>query len=266
MFGAAVTPAQGIALGPIALALTVALLAWLVVGEALLGRASFRRFRDDLAAGVPDARGRLYRSWSVWSWMLAAGALLLAALAPGFGLARLGIAWPQWSRLSAAAAGSAFVKGILIGTLLLIVLSIVAGMIALNRMRRERGATAAAAVNDAVAALLPRTRCARRGYGWLSLSAGVTEEIVQRGFLLAALVALLPPLPALAYILAAGLVFGLGHAYEGRSGIFATGVMGAAFMGVYLGTGSLRVPIVLHGLVDLNGLRLHAERDASAAA
>ena len=265
MFESAMTPAEGIALGPVALVLTAALLAWLAIGEAIAGRVSFRRFLDDLAAGVPDARSRLYRSWSRWSWMLAAAVLLLAALAPGFGLARLGIAWPQWSSLSAASAGSSFIKGVLIGTVLVLVASIVAGVVAVNRLRRAGGAPAPEAANDAVTALLPRSRRERRGYAFLSLTAGVTEEIVYRGFVLAAMVALLPPLPALAYLLLSGVVFGLGHAYQGRAGVVTTGIIGVLFMGIYLATGSLLLPIVLHVLMDLNGLRLHAQPDSPPA-
>lgn len=262
MFQSAITPAEGIELGPVALALTVALLAWLVAGEAISGRISFRRFLSDLAAGVPDARPALYRNWSCWSWAVAAGVVLLAVLSPGFGLARLGFAWPQWSSLAAASAGSSLVKGLLIGMALMIVVSIVAGAVAVSRMRRGARESAPVAANDAVSALLPRTPCERRGYALLSLTAGVTEEIVQRGFLLAAMVALLPPLPAPAYVLVGGVVFGLGHAYQGRAGVIATGVIGALFMGIYLGTGSLLVPIVLHVLMDLNGLRLHAQAAA----
>ncbi|MCR6662196.1 MAG: CPBP family intramembrane metalloprotease [Luteimonas sp.] len=264
MFQSAITPAQGIELGPVALALTVALVAWLVVGEAVSGRISFRRFLADLAAGVPDARRKLYLGWSRWSWMMAAGVLLLAMSSPGFGLERLGIAWPRWSSLAEASAGSSFVKGLLIGMVLMIVVSIVAGAIAVNRMRKADGTGAPAAANDAVAALLPTTTGERRGYAFLSLTAGVTEEITQRGFLLAAMVALLPPMPALAYILIGGAVFGLGHAYQGRSGVVATGLIGALFMGIYLATGSLLIPIVLHVLMDLNGLRVPLARDTPA--
>ena len=49
--------------------------------------------------------------------------------------------------------------------------------------------------------------------------------------------------------------FGLAHAYQGIRGIVLTGVTGAVAMGLYLLTGSLVAPIVVHATVDLaNGL------------
>jgi membrane protease YdiL (CAAX protease family) len=48
--------------------------------------------------------------------------------------------------------------------------------------------------------------------------------------------------------------FGLAHAYQGIAGIVTTGVLGGVMAGLYLGTGSLLLPVLLHTLIDLRFL------------
>jgi membrane protease YdiL (CAAX protease family) len=50
-------------------------------------------------------------------------------------------------------------------------------------------------------------------------------------------------------------------------GVFSTGIAGAIAMGVYLLTGSLLAPILLHATLDLvNGFTIYrASRDSAAA-
>jgi membrane protease YdiL (CAAX protease family) len=48
--------------------------------------------------------------------------------------------------------------------------------------------------------------------------------------------------------------FGLAHLYQGWVGVVATGFVGAVFTALYLWSGSLAVPIVLHVILDLLGL------------
>jgi uncharacterized protein len=52
--------------------------------------------------------------------------------------------------------------------------------------------------------------------------------------------------------------FGLAHAYQGRVGIVTTGVLGGVMAAVYLDTGSLLLPVVLHTLIDLRFLLVPA--------
>ena len=47
------------------------------------------------------------------------------------------------------------------------------------------------------------------------------------------------------------MLFGLAHWYQGRLGMLATGVLGAVLTQLYLTTGSLLLPMVLHVLIDL---------------
>jgi hypothetical protein len=46
------------------------------------------------------------------------------------------------------------------------------------------------------------------------------------------------------------------HAYQGPAGVIGTAVIGAIMMAVYVGTGSIVWPIVVHALFDLRTLVL----------
>jgi membrane protease YdiL (CAAX protease family) len=58
-------------------------------------------------------------------------------------------------------------------------------------------------------------------------------------------------------LLVSSVIFGLAHAYQGRSGILGTGILGAIFGIVFIVSGSLIPGQLLHTAMDLNnGLAL----------
>ena len=100
-----------------------------------------------------------------------------------------------------------------------------------------------------IQAMIPRNRAEVRFGTLLSLNAGIFEELL---FRLA--------LPALLYgafgnalfaCIVSVLVFGALHAYQGAVGIIGTVVVGAFLLALYVVTGSILVPIVVHALIDL---------------
>jgi membrane protease YdiL (CAAX protease family) len=111
---------------------------------------------------------------------------------------------------------------------------------------------------SATLALLPRTARERRLFTLVGLTAGVCEEWLYRGFLLAVGSALTGGLPDWALVGGAAVAFGLAHAYQGLVGIVTTGVLGGVMAALYLGTGSLLLPVVLHAVIDLRFLLVPA--------
>jgi membrane protease YdiL (CAAX protease family) len=97
--------------------------------------------------------------------------------------------------------------------------------------------------------LLPRTSQEFPWFTALAITAGVCEEFLFRGYVLWYLVHLMPS-PA-AWALQA-LLFGLGHAYQGRRGIVMTGLAGAFFSGVVYLSGSLWPAMLIHALMDVH--------------
>lgn len=96
----------------------------------------------------------------------------------------------------------------------------------------------------------------------MSVTAGICEEILARGFMLWYFSVWLPWWAAIAAVIA---VFGLGHAYQGLRGVLMTAAVGAIALALYLWTGSLVAPIVVHAIIDLsNGFMVYRARQPEA--
>jgi membrane protease YdiL (CAAX protease family) len=108
---------------------------------------------------------------------------------------------------------------------------------------------------------LPASSAELAGFRALSVTAGVCEEILFRGFLMALL---LPFTGTLGAVVISSVLFGLGHAYQGVVGIVKTGIVGLVMAGIYVLTGSLLAPIIVHALVDIASGQLAADVPAPA--
>ncbi|GAA0297279.1 CPBP family intramembrane metalloprotease [Psychrosphaera haliotis] len=86
-------------------------------------------------------------------------------------------------------------------------------------------------------------------YG-VSISAGICEEILFRGYLMHALG---DDLPTYGAVIISSILFGLPHIYQGPIHVIRTAVLGLIMALIYLATGSLLVPILLHIVVDMYG-------------
>ncbi|WP_440053925.1 CPBP family intramembrane glutamic endopeptidase [Pseudoalteromonas sp. T1lg65] len=101
---------------------------------------------------------------------------------------------------------------------------------------------------EPIAWIMPSTKVERNWFIFgTSLTAGICEELLFRGFLLHVLGQSLGTLPAL---FISSLVFGLFHFYQGWQGIVKTGLFGLILALIYLWTGSLWVVIALHFVWD----------------
>ena len=135
--------------------------------------------------------------------------------------------------------------------ILLILLAAVAGSGLVFRWKADRFVRL---MLEGARAILPATTRQRWGFVALAVGAGISEELVFRGFLIYYLALYFPRWPLNAQVLATAAVFGCAHVYQGWRGIAGTGILGAAFALLYLETGSLLVPIVTHTAIDLRVL------------
>lgn len=79
------------------------------------------------------------------------------------------------------------------------------------------------------------------------------EELMFRGFLMLELKSLLggSPIGLSVNLLISSAVFGLAHSYQGPSGVWSTGIVGALLGGMFvLGGFNLWLPILTHGFID----------------
>lgn len=139
--------------------------------------------------------------------------------------------------------GAYLISAIIILCAILIV-SWTAQRIKINRAFRDRFLDSM----DYVIAILPRTRRERNSFFALSLTAGVCEEILYRGFVFAYLANYMD---LVWVVLITSLLFGIAHSYQGLRGIPQTGLVGLALALLYVFTGSLLASMVLHALIDM---------------
>ena len=81
----------------------------------------------------------------------------------------------------------------------------------------------------------------------------VGEEVIYRGFLMSQIIKLLGTslLALLLNVLITSIIFGLSHSYQGRSGPWSTGIIGACLGVIYILSGfNLWLPILVHGVIN----------------
>ena len=223
------------------LLLCLAVLWWFVRNDAA-EYAAFKRLTDT------RERQRCYRRWIVKSFLAFSGTTLVclvvlqrvravASLPPDF----FPLATFLRSMLPAAEmpdrsflagfASAAVVTGILLG-------------VVLAKKLKVKHAT----LGD-IEPLMPRNAAETGWAALLSINAGVSEELFFRLLLPLLLVSLLHhTVPA---FVAAALLFGLAHLYQGAVGVVATTLLGGAFACLYLWTGSLWITMAAHAGLDL---------------
>jgi len=97
--------------------------------------------------------------------------------------------------------------------------------------------------------MLPREPHELRRFFALSITAGICEEVLYRGFMIWYLTWYLGPWAGAA---ASAVVFGLGHAYQGPRGVLLTALVGGFLAAVYWISGSLYPGMLLHALMDVH--------------
>ena len=241
--------------GPASLA-AVIVAGYLVVGEPLVGHVLHRRFEGRLRWDA-GARRSFYRRLLVLEWGLAVLAGVVWLAAPGVAASAVGLRWPQqWPGP---------VTGLVVGVVLLFVVvstrALRSGALleAAGRARRRPGeGRHAEPPVHATLALLPRTAGERRLFTVVGVTAGVCEEWLYRGFFLAVVAASSGGLPEPGLVAVGAAAFGLAHAYQGWAGVVSTGVLGGVMAALYLQTGSLLLPVLLHTAIDLRFLLVPA--------
>lgn len=228
-FGSAAAPAMLIAV-------------YLVLAEPFVGLVLHRRF-EAAERRFADARRWLYRRLLLLEWVLAALCIATIAIATQVELGDIGLRLP---------AGALAISV----TLLAVLAAAVLLMLTARMVIRSNGDTDLPAGAPSVLAMLPRTDVERRLFGLVSVTAGICEELIFRGFLIAVTAAIAPAAPVWVCVLTAAVVFGLAHAYQGAVGVTSSLLIGVVLGALYVVTGSLLAPILVHACVDLRAIPL----------
>jgi membrane protease YdiL (CAAX protease family) len=189
-------------------------------------------------AGTPNALSRAYQRGVLRQVILGSAVLSIVFLgrlpAKGFGLTSPR-SWTQtWETLGifliAILASSVWVR--------------YRGDRQFNRLRKTIGA------------ILPISKSERWWFAAVGIGAGLSEELLYRGFLLYYLWVWLPGLDWTQRIIVSSLIFGLAHLYQGWKGVLGTTAYGFCFAWLYAGSGSLLIPMTIHAAVDLRILAI----------
>ncbi len=99
-----------------------------------------------------------------------------------------------------------------------------------------------------LAPILPQDDRDLRAFFALSVTAGVVEELLYRGFVLWMLAQWMPLWAA---VVLSSIAFGLAHSYQGRDGMLRTGAIGLLFAVLFIASGSIWLPMLFHALFDM---------------
>lgn len=218
--------------------LSVSLALWMVCIQPFLGRRRYRRLLEKVRRD-PTARLHHYRRGIIFEWAGTGLVGLLALLAHE----RMASLWPDAANPD-------------LGPQVPVLAAAIVGITAVYRLGGAATRRALAVQLRPVAALLPRSTQERWTFAALAITAGICEEVLYRGFGLAALRWASPDLGDGTLIVLTGAAFGFAHLYQGPMGVVVTGLLGGYFAWIVIATGSLLPVIFLHALLDLRILAL----------
>ncbi len=205
----------------------------------LQGWYEFRRFKEQIRAGVPNARARVFLSSIRIQWIVTFAFLAVWYLL-GNDPARVGLVpgWSGWQWLAVGAGGAICV------------------LLILQTVHLKKNPKQLAALRPKlgdVAFIAPGNAHEKRLFDGLSITAGVCEETIYRGLMLGLLTEQIGLWPA---ALVSTLFFGLAHAYQGFAGIARTALAGAVAVLLTIFRGSIFVAVIVHAIVDMTQGRL----------
>jgi len=196
-----------------------------------------RRLKRRIAAGVPNARLNAYQRATAVQWALAAAAIAL------------------WRREGRPWRALGLVPAMDWRLYLGLVVALVTLALVLRQNRAVRRLTAERLERlvprlQSVDIIVPRDATEFRWFMLLSVTAGVCEELLYRGFLTWLVGAYLGLVAAILLVSAA---FGLAHAYQGRNGIVKMGAVALVMSGIVVISGWLVPAMLIHALLDISG-------------
>lgn len=199
------------------------------------------RARVAIAAGIPGARLRLYRTIIAAEWAFTAIVIARWIIERRSWIA-LGLGAPRGPALVASVATTLAVAW-LFARQSRGVASIPDERIGALRQKLEPRFGGAITI-------VPRTQDELRSFVTLSVTAGICEELLFRGY---AMWVFRPALGVWGAAVASILLFGVGHAYQGRSGAVRATIVGAVATALAIGFGSIIPGMIMHAIVDVGG-------------
>lgn len=206
----------------------------LAVAYPVASYISFRRLMRRVAAGEVVGPTELYRSTLIGHW-----AMFALGIAIWVGYER------PWSALGFGwRVDMPFLVGL--GLTVAAIIAIARQYGRVDQWDESKRESMRSQIGD-LKILMPRNNNELGRFYAVSATAGIVEETLWRGYMFWYLGHVMPLWAA---AIVTSILFGLGHAYQGRAHVPTIVLVGGVFAGLYLLTGSLWLPIVLHAVLD----------------
>jgi membrane protease YdiL (CAAX protease family) len=210
---------------------------WLILAAlAVLVPLRGRKRMHELLSAEPFGRRErlwLYAATIAFQWTITV-IVAWRALARGLSAADLGLSLPNRAALTTLALAGSLVFGALQWL----------NMRRMGRLPAEKRGI----LQPLAERILPTSVTETVSFLLLAATAGLCEEFLYRGFVIA--VILRAGLGGAVAVLASALLFGLAHTYQGRGGFASTLLLGLVFGAVRLAYISLLPPVCWHFAVD----------------
>ena len=219
-----------------------------LVYEPIIGYYEYQKFKISVKKDV-NVRSKYYIKIIIGLWIPTIFILLLVSVTE-LNLKDIGIDIPT---INTDPLGSVMTYALLIIVFLylLIVMYYCVGYHFSNKIRTKLIQAKESQLNTvSFSDIIPVTSKEKHLWNYVSSTAGVTEEIIYRGFLMFAFSYIFPDLSIWLVLIFSSLLFGLAHTYQGFSGVIRTTAVGMLFTGLYIVLGSILPLIVLHFLID----------------
>ena len=206
----------------------------LFVVQPIYGALSYKKILRRIEAGETPDRPRFYQQTMAMEWI----AFAIVALA--------------WYLLGRPAAALGFVEssGMQIAGGLAVIAVFVAYLLYTWRMTKsiseERRAKEIEGLGDLVH-FMPHDSNDLRQFTYTSITAGIVEEFLYRGFTFWYLAHFMP---TWAVVVVSSIAFGLGHTYQGVGGVARVTLIGLVIGVFYIATGSIWLPMLVHAILD----------------
>lgn len=198
---------------------------------------SYPNSKQALLSNKPGERVRLYRETIIWLWAFCI-LVLAVQVYQGRSFEDIGFVlsshWTFWTALSVTLLAAAFFY--------------------YQHQTVQRDAAQVHLLQEqlgksGVSELLPRTAQETRWFLSVSITAGICEEILFRGYLIWYFAVYSSTAPAVIF---STILFGLAHGYLGWKLGVRSGLTGLVLALTYVFSGSLLVPVLLHIMVDIS--------------
>ena len=193
------------------------------------------------------AKIRYYRTLCSWLWIGTAVALMALGWEPLF-YSPGDLPWLQ-------IASARYLVDALIA-LLVLGIGLPVGIVLWKKLTKQPRKYGSSDALKSLDYFLPRTWSERRWFAFVCITAGICEETLFRGFLLHYLHVGPWSLNLTLALLISAAVFGLQHLYQGVAGTIQSGIIGLLFGLLFLLTGNLLAPMIVHAALDLRMLVL----------